>query len=405
VLGVGWFALASIACAAAPTVGWLIAARVLQGVGAALLTPGSLAIIESCFVPEDRASAIGAWSGLTGIAAALGPFFGGVLVDTWGWRFVFALPVPLAIAAMWAAGAHVPESRRPEPVSLDLGGAGLAILGLGGVTYAVIAAPEGGWTAPTLWAAGMGAVATICFVAWERRSGEPMLPLAIFRSRQFRSANLVTFTVYGALGGVFFLLVVHLQIVVGYGATQAGAATIPIMVLLLAGSPSAGRIAQRYGPRLPLTVGPVLLAAGMLMMGSIPPAATYLTDILPSLVVFGVGLTLTVTPVTAAVLAAIGDEHAGLASGINNAAARTAQLLAIAALPAAAGLSGGAFTNPTAFSSGFAEAMAIAAALSSLGAAIAWIGVREPLTGAPADAVLDRLHCSTQAPPPVTDTE
>lgn len=399
ILGVGWFAAASIACAVAPTAAWLIAARVLQGVGAALLTPGSLAIIQSCFVPEDRSAAIGAWSGLTGIAAALGPFFGGVLVDTWGWRWMFALPVPLAIAAIWAARTHVPESRQPEPVSLDLAGAGLAILGLGGITYAIIAAPEGGWTPLTSVAAGVGVVAAVGFIAWERYTAEPMLPPGIFRSRQFTAANLVTFTVYAALGGVFFLLVVHLQTVVGYRATAAGAATMPIMALLLIGSPTAGRIAQRYGPRPPLTIGPFLLAVGMLMMGAIPATAGYLTGVLPSLVVFGIGLTLTVTPVTAAVLAAIDDDHSGLASGINNAAARTAQLLAIAVLPVAAGLSGGAFIDPAAFAPGFARAMAVAAGLSLAGAVIAWFGITQPLTGSPAEAVVDRRHCGTQAPP------
>lgn len=399
-IGVGWFAVASLLCALAPTTGWLVVARILQGVGAALLTPGSLALLQSCFVPADRSTAIGAWSGLTGIAAALGPVLGGALVDGLGWRWVFALPIPLAAAAIWATLRHVPESRDPASPPLDVAGAMLAVGALGAITYPIIAVPAAGWTAPNVTLTALGAVLLAAFVVRERTAAHPMLPFSIFAARQFTAANAATFAVYAALGAVFFLLVVHLQTVVGYTATAAGAATMPIMALLLVGSPYAGRLAQRRGPRLPLTAGPVLLAAGMLMMGGIEAEDTYLTGVLPSLAVFGIGLTLTVTPVTATVLAAVEDRFAGLASGINNAVARTAQLLAVAALPVLAGMTGDAFTDPTTFADGFATAMAIAAGLSLVGAAIGWLYIRDDVMEAtPAPEAVDMRHCGVEAPP------
>lgn len=398
-LGVAWFAVASILCAVAPSVGILIAARVLQGVGAALLTPGSLAIIQSCFVTDDRSTAIGAWSGLTGIAAAIGPLVGGVLVDSVGWRWIFFLPVPLAVAVLVVGWRHIPESADPDPPPLDWPGGLLAVLGLGTVSYAVIAFPERGWDGVTTMATLAGAAILAAFLIRERATSAPMLPFSIFRNRQFSAANLVTFVVYAALGGVFFLLVVHLQTVGGYTATAAGAATIPVMGLLLVGSPIVGRLAQRIGPRLPLTAGPALLAVGMLMMGAIPPGAAYLTQVLPALVVFGIGLALTVTPVTATVLAAVDDRHAGLASGVNNAVARTGQLMAVAALPVLAGLTGGDFVEPEAFAEGFANAMAIAAGLSGIGAVIAWTMIERHVLADLPEPSMETPHCGVEAPP------
>ncbi|HEX7100652.1 MAG TPA: DHA2 family efflux MFS transporter permease subunit [Acidimicrobiia bacterium] len=379
-LGVAWFTVASVLCALAPSSGWLIAARILQGVGGALLTPGSLAILQSCFHPDDRATAIGAWSGLTGIAAVIGPVVGGLLVDAFGWRAVFFLPLPLAIAVIWAGSRHVPESRDPASPRLDWPGALLTVAGLGTSSYAIIAYPESGWSAAVVAATVSGLVFLVGFVVRERVAADPMLPLSVFRSRQFTAANLITFVVYAALGGVFFMLIVHLQTVVGYSATGAGAATMPVSGLLLVGSPLMGRVMQRIGPRLPLTVGNALLAAGMLMMMTIREGSTYLGGVLPPLLVFGVGLTLMVTPVTATVLSAIEDRFSGLASGVNNAVARTGQLLAVAALPVAAGLTGGDFADPVAFAAGFRIAMVVSAVLTGLGALLAWTMIRNPAT-------------------------
>jgi EmrB/QacA subfamily drug resistance transporter len=399
-VGVALFSVASLLCTLAPSIQWLVAARILQGVGAALLTPGSLALLQSCFVPADRSTAIGAWAGLTGIAAALGPVLGGALVDGLGWRWVFALPLPLAGAAVWATLRHVPESRDPSPPPLDVAGAVLAVGALGAITYPIIAIPATGWSPLNVTVSVLGVVLLAAFVVRERTAADPMLPFSIFAARQFTAANAATFAVYAALGAVFFLLVVHLQTVVGYPATGAGAATMPIMALLLVGSPYAGRLAQRRGPRLPLTVGPVLLAAGMLMMGGIGAGDTYLAGVLPSLVVFGIGLTLTVTPVTATVLAAVEDRFAGLASGINNAVARTAQLLAVASLPVLAGMSGDAFTDPASFADGFATAMVIAAGLSLIGAAVSWLYISDDvLEGAPDPEMVEVRHCGVEAPP------
>ena len=374
-LGVAWFTAASVLCALAPSPGWLVAARILQGVGGALLTPGSLAILQSCFHPDDRATAIGAWSGLTGIAAVIGPVVGGLLVDAFGWRAVFFLPLPLAVAVIWAGSRHVPESRDPAPARLDWPGALLTVAGLGALSYAIIAYPESGGSPAVVASAVLGVASLVAFVIRERQAPDPMLPLSVFRSRQFTAANLITFVVYAACG---VLHIVHLQTVVGYSATGAGAATMPVSGLLLVGSPPMGRVMQRIGPRLPLTAGTALLAVGMLMMISIREGASYLTGILPPLLVFGVGLTLMVTPVTATVLAAVDDRFSGLASGVNNAVARTGQLLAVAALPVAAGLTGGDFADPVAFAAGFRIAMIVSAVLCGLGSVFAWTMIRNP---------------------------
>lgn len=405
-VGVAWFAVASVLCALAPSSTWLIVTRALQGVGGALLTPGSLAIIQASFRREDRSAAIGAWSGLTGIAAAVGPPLGGALVDGPGWRGIFVLPVPLAAAVVWSTLRHVPDSahvaggRRRAASTVDVAGALLAVTALGGITFPIIEIPDRGPTALAIASGVVGLFALVAFVQRERTTPHPMLPPDIFSSRLFTAANLVTLVVYAALGGVFFLLVVHLQTVAGYRASLAGLAPLPIMALMLIGSPAAGRLAERIGPRLPLTVGPVLLAVGMLMMTGIGPDAAYTTSVLPAVLVFGVGLTLTVTPVTATALAAVEDSRTGAASGVNNAVARTAQLLAVAALPPLAGLTGADFQDPTAFGGGFQVAMMVCAGLAITGSLLAWFLIpSDVLVDDDPGAIDHHPHCAIESAP------
>jgi EmrB/QacA subfamily drug resistance transporter len=400
VLGVVWFAAASLLCGLAPTDQALIAARALQGVGGALLTPGSLAIIEAGFRREDRGPAIGAWSGLGGVTAAIGPFVGGWLVQAATWRLVFLINLPLAALVVWVSLRHVPESRDPGATArLDWAGAALAAAGLAGIVYALTGGPAQGWTSPPILAAGLGGVAAlVAFLAWERQTAAPMLPLDVFASRQFSAANVVTFVVYGALGGSLFLMPIQLQRVVGYSPVASGVSLVPITAVMLLLSARAGRLASRIGPRLPMTLGPLGVAAGFLLFTRIGPGASYLVDILPASLVYGLGLTLTVAPLTATVLAAAPAEHAGIASAVNNDVARTAGLLAVAVLPVVAGISGAGALEPARFNDGFHAAMAIAAALCAAGGVLSWVGIRNP---EPEPAGGDHpMSCPLSAPSP-----
>lgn len=376
VIGTAWFTGASLLCAVAPSAEALIFARLLQGVGGALLTPGSLAMIEGSFRRADRARAIGAWSGLTGVGAALGPLLGGYLVEAISWRAIFLINLPLGLFVVLMAPRHVPETRDPMASGrLDVLGAVLAALGLAGTTYALIEAPEAGASPLILVAAIGGVLALIAFLVAERREVNPMMPLTMFANRQFSAANLVTVVVYAALGGVFFLLVAFLQISLGWSPLAAGAASLPVTVLMLLFSARAGALAQRIGPRIPLTVGPLVIAAGMLLMTRIDPGDGYVSSVLPAVIVFGLGLTLVVAPVTATVLAAAAARHAGIASGINNAVSRVAGLFAVAVLPLVGGLTGDAFYDPVAMTDGFHTAMVATAALAALGGLIAWLTI------------------------------
>jgi EmrB/QacA subfamily drug resistance transporter len=381
-VGVGWFAAASLLCGLAQDTGQLIAARVLQGVGGALLTPGSLALIQSSFRPEDRAKAIGLWSGLAGIAGLIGPFLGGVLVDTLSWRLVFLLNVPIAALVVVMALRHVPESRdHGDHGRFDVLGAVLGVLALGGITYALIAAGEGFERPDVLGCAVLGLAAGAAFVVRERRTPDPMLPPRLFADLRFTGANLATLAVYGALGGSSLFLVLQLQTVLGYDATAAGAAMLPAILVITVLSPSAGALLQRVGPRLPMTVGPLLTAAGTLWLAGVDSGSRYLTEVLPGSLLQGLGMAATVTPLTATVLAAAPDALAGIASGVNNAVARAAQLLAVAALPVAVGLTGAQYAQPAVFSSAYRMAMLICAVLFALGAAVSWWTIRpEPST-------------------------
>ena len=409
-VGIVWFAVASLLCGLAPTESALVAARVLQGIGGALLTPGSLAIIQASFTPGDRARAVGAWSGLSGIAAAIGPFVGGWLVGAGSWRLIFLINVPLAIAAVAVTLRYVPETRNSESAGgIDVAGAVLTVVGLAGLSWALIESGERGATAATLTAAAIGLAALTGFVEVERRSRHPMLPLEIWRSRQFSAANVVTFLVYAAIGINFFLLSVDLQQVLGYSPMHAGLATMPVTALMLALSARAGMLAERIGPRLPMSVGPLIVAVGLAMLSRVHEGTTYLGTVLPGVIVFGLGLTLTVAPLTATVLAAAAARYAGIASGVNNAVARGAGLLAIAVIPGVAGLTGDAYKDPAAFANGFRTAMLISAVLAAAGGALAWLFIRNEVAdrafACPA-AHLDRRHyCPVDGAPLATERD
>jgi EmrB/QacA subfamily drug resistance transporter len=373
-VGVAWFAVASLLCGFAPGTAALVAARALQGVGGALLTPGSLAILEASFQPDDRARAIGAWSGLGGIAGALGPFVGGWLVQAGSWRLVFLINVPVAALVLAVTRRHVPESRDPNAArSLDLPGVVTAAAGLAGLTHGFTAWTARGPTSPEVLAAlAVGIGGLVAFVLVERRARSPMLPLSVFSSRTFTAANLATFAIYAALGGVIFLLVLQLQVVAGFAPLAAGTSILPVTVLMLAFSARAGALSQRIGPRIPLTVGPVLCAGGLLLLARIGPHASYPRMVLPGVLVLGAGLSLTVAPLTATVLGSLEERYAGIASGVNNAVARAAGLLAVAVLPLAAGLGRGNLTDPRALDPVFGHAMVECAALLLAGAILSF---------------------------------
>ncbi|MFG2981977.1 MFS transporter [Streptomyces sp. NPDC048258] len=394
VIGVVWFAVGSLLCGIAPNAGVLIGARALQGIGGALLTPGSLALIQGSIRAGDRGRAVGLWSGLGGVGAAVGPFLGGWLVDGPGWRWVFLLNVPLAALCVPVALRHVPESRDPHARGrFDVLGAVLGAGSLALLTYALI---EAGSAAAPVTAVG-GVLLGVAFVYVERRRADPMVPPSIFASRQFTAVNLVTLCVYAAFSGFFFLVVLQLQVVSGYSALAAGAALLPTTVLMLLLSARSGEFGERIGPRIPLTVGPLLCAAGTLLTLRVGPNASYAADVLPAMVVMGMGMVTLVAPLTATVLASVDPGRAGLASGINNAAARAAGLLAVAALPLLAGMGPEAYRSAEEFDAAFDRAMPWCAGVLVVGAALAWATVRTPVPGAPHPQC--RTQCAMTSPP------
>jgi EmrB/QacA subfamily drug resistance transporter len=405
-IGVIWFAVASALCGLAPDIGVLIAARALQGIGGALLTPGSLAIIQASFTSTDRPRAIGAWSGLGGVAGAIGPFLGGWLIASAGWRWAFLLNLPLAVLVVLVAARHVPESRdESEHHGFDVLGAVLAALTLAGLTYALTEAPARGSKLPAVIAGVVGVAAGVAFVLVERRrsggrGASPMLPLDIFRSRQFTAVNVVTFIVYGGMSVQFFLLVVDLQVVAGYSPIVAGTGLLPVTILMLLLSSRMGALAQRVGPRYPMTAGLILAAVGMALTFRIGPHASYVADVLPAALVFGLGLSMVVAPLTATVLATADIQHAGVASGVNNAVARAAGLLAVAGIPPAVGLTGTAYNDPGVFNDGFHRAMLIAAVLLLVGAVVTFLMVHDDVLRSDVTASPEcDFNCPVGAPP------
>jgi EmrB/QacA subfamily drug resistance transporter len=372
VWGLIGFALTSLMCGLAPNLGVLIAARIAQGVSAAMLVPGSLSMLSSVFHPDDRARAIGAWSGLSTVSTALGPFLGGWLIDSQSWRWVFLINPFLAGAAVWMAQRFVPETRAEATsdrasTKIDIPGAIALSVGLAGVVYALIEGPSHHWPVAAIIAAALGLAALVLFAVIEARSTSPMVPLALFQSRRFAGANAATFVIWGAIGAVFFLLTIHLQNDLGYSALKAGAATLPVTVLMALFAARSGALAQKIGPRLPMVFGPLVIGGGFALMTRISPGARYVSVVLPAVVLFGTGLVITVAPLTATVLGAVADRYVGVGSAINNAVARVASLLAIAVLPALAGI---ATARQGSIGGGFANAMWICAGLCVLGSLI-----------------------------------
>jgi EmrB/QacA subfamily drug resistance transporter len=399
--GVLWFAIASAICAAAPNAGTLIAARALQGIGGALLTPGSLAILQSSFRPADRSAAIGAWSGMGGLAGAAGPLVGGYLLAVASWRWVFVINLPLALAVLVVSRRYVPESTDASAAPhIDYPGAGLAALSLTTVTYGLIEAASKGWGSTIIVGSLLVAVVSaIGFVIVERRSADPMLPLSIFDSKQFTSTNIVTFCVYGALGGTFFLMPVVLQQVAGYSPLEAGLTLLPITGLMLVASAASGRLAGRIGPRLQMSLGPLLVGGGMLLLVRLTSHHSYLAGVLPGVLVIGAGLVLTVAPLTSTAMSSAPGEHAGLASAVNNDVARAAGLFAVAVLPVATGLTGSAYLHPAVFSHGFREAAVITAILCFAGGVIAALTVSNTTrSDGPSDVVSQNCGCCPTPP-------
>lgn len=334
-IGVAGFGGASLVCALAPSVEVLILARALQGAFGALLVPTSLAIITTVYPPGERAAAIGSWTAGTGAAIALGPPLGGLLVDAISWRMVFAMNVPLVLVCLWLVQRAMPECAGDRRQRIDVPGAVLCVLGLAGPTYALVQQPLLGFSDPVVWMPLVGGIGALgAFVAYERRAPHPMLPPSIFGSRNFAVGNIVTLTSYAGLGAASFFIAIFLQQIAGYSAFEAGIALLPITLLLIALSRRFGALATRIGPRLLMSGGPIVGGIGLLAFTRVDERGSYLPDVLPGTLLFGLGLAMTVAPLTATVLQAAERRHAGIASGVNNAIARVAALLAIAVVGA-----------------------------------------------------------------------
>ena len=400
-VGVVWFAVASACCGVAPSAGLLIAARIVQGVGGALLTPASLAILQASFRPEDRARAIGAWSGLGGVAGAAGPLVGGYLLAIGSWRLVFYINLPLAAVVLVITARHVPETRDPTSAGrIDSVGAALAVAFLAGLTYGLIEAPAHGWSSPAVVASlVLAAVTAPAFLIVEHRRAHPMLPLELFRSRQFSGANAVTFAVYGALGGALFLLPVELQIVAGYSPLASGLALLPVTLVMLVLSARSGALSTRIGPRLQMTVGPLIVAAGLALLTRATDPGTYWTQVFPAVLLFAFGLAATVAPLTSTAMGAAPPEHSGIASAVNNVVARAAGLLAVAVLPLLAGLTGAAALGAAALASGFRTAMLISAAVCAGGGVLAALTIRNPARARTPRSDVPCWSCGVSGPP------
>jgi EmrB/QacA subfamily drug resistance transporter len=399
-IGAVWFALASLACGLAPSVPVLVGARMLQGIGGALLAPTSLAILQAGFVSDDRGRAVGAWSGLGGLAAAAGPLIGGVVVDQAGWRWAFLLSVPLAAVSVVAVRV-VPETREHDASShFDVGGAVLAVVALAGLTWVLTEAPQRGLEPSIVVAAAVALAAAVSFVVRERRVTAPLVPGLLFRSRCFTVLNIATFTLYGAISAQFFLLVLQLQNSAGWSALEAGSALLPVTVLMFVGSARSGELAIRHGPRLQLIVGPLLVAVALVLLARIDSDAEWLTDVLPGAVIYGFGLVCFVAPLTASVMGSVDDDHVSTASGVNNAVARTGGLFAVAVLPGLAGLTTAVGIDE--LTDAYRIGMWMAAVLALFASVVVAVGLPRPTETV---ATPRRFQCAVDGAPLQPDPE
>jgi EmrB/QacA subfamily drug resistance transporter len=394
-VGTLWFAGASLLCGLAPNIEVLIAARVLQGVGGALLTPGSLAILQASFRPSDRAAAVGAWSGLGGVAGAIGPLVGGGLVDGPGWRWAFLLNVPVAAVAIACARSAVPETRdRDGGRGVDVQGAAYAIVFLASGTWTLTEAGPRGWTDPTVLAtAAVSAVTAFVFVTHVRRVPNGLVPPRLFENRTFTVVNLGTLFLYAAIGLTFFLVAYELQVAAGWSAVGAGLALVPTTILLLALSARSGSLAQRIGPRLQLAVGPVLAAGGLLVLAGVGADPNWIRDVLPGAVLLGLGLVTFVAPLTATVMAAADPDHVSIASGVNNAIARAASLAGLAIVPVVSGLTSAAGADEVTHA--YRVAMTMAAGTALVAGPLMFLGLRRGVASAP---TVRHVHCAVDGP-------
>jgi EmrB/QacA subfamily drug resistance transporter len=378
VVGVAAFGMLSLLCALAPTVGVLIVARALQGAAGALVTPSSLAIIVAAFPLERRGAAIGTWTAWGGIAVIVGPLVGGLIVDHTSWRWIFALNVPLVLATIALIRAAVTPMAHEVTRRVDVLGALLCAGGLGGLVYGLVEEPHYGWGSPAISIPlAAGAVVFAAFLVHERRASDPMVRLQLFSQRNFSAANLETFAVYSALGVLFFFLVIFLQEVAGYTAVKSGLTTIPVTVVMFTLSRRFGALADRHGPRLFMAAGPLIAAGGTLLLLRAGEHVSYLQDILPAMLVFGLGLSLTVAPLTATVLADAAEGDAGIASAVNNAIARTGSLVGVSVVGVvvAAKLGGGSFgANPGSVRA-FHDVLGVCAGLLAAGGVVGALGI------------------------------
>ncbi len=380
-IGVGAFGVLSVACALAPTIGVLIAARALQGAAGALLTPSSLAVIVAAFPGKERGAAIGAWTAWGGIASIAGPLAGGWILDQASWRWIFALNVPLVLVTLVLVRSAMPQRGRAPGRRVDFVGAALCVLGLGGLVFALIEEPRYSWADPAIFLPlAFGVAGLAAFAAYERRAAQPMLKLELFGRRNFAVGNLETLTMYAGLAILFFFLVIFLQQVAGYSALRSGLTTVPVTIMMFALSRRFGALADRYGPRLFMGAGPLVAAAGILLLLRVGMHVSYLGDLLPGLLVFSLGLSMTVAPLTATVLADADETDAGIASAINNAVARVAGLVGISVIGVvvASRLTGDTFGANEQSVRAFHEAIVICAALVGAGGLAGAFGIVNP---------------------------